>query len=57
MKIRLSLVMALVFVLVNLTAGFGAEAIKLPAPVTKGTVSVEEAFKTGARFGFSPTAL
>jgi SagB-type dehydrogenase family enzyme len=45
MKIRLSLVMALGLVLVNLTAGFGAEAIKLPAPATKGTVSVEEALQ------------
>ena len=45
MKIMLSLVMALGFTLVNLTAGFGAEAIKLPAPVTKGTVSVEEALQ------------
>jgi SagB-type dehydrogenase family enzyme len=45
MKIMLSLVMALWFVLVNLTAGFGAEAIKLPAPSKKGTVSVEEALQ------------
>jgi SagB-type dehydrogenase family enzyme len=45
MKIMLSLVMALGFTLVNLTAGFGAEAIKLPAPATKGTVSVEEALQ------------
>ena len=45
MKILLSLVIALWFTLVNLTAGFGAEAIKLPAPVTKGTVSVEEALQ------------
>ena len=45
MKIMLSLVMALGFGLVNLTAGFGAEAIKLPAPVTKGTMSVEEALQ------------
>jgi SagB-type dehydrogenase family enzyme len=41
----LSLVMSLGFTLVNLTAGFGAEAIKLPAPATKGTVSVEEALQ------------
>ncbi len=45
MKIMLSLVMALGFGLVHLSAGFGAEAIKLPAPVTKGTVSVEEALQ------------
>jgi len=45
MKITLSLVMALGISLVNLTAGFGAEAIKLPAPATKGTVSVEEALQ------------
>jgi SagB-type dehydrogenase family enzyme len=45
MKIMLSLVMALGFIPVNLTAGFGAEAIKLPAPATKGTVSVEEALQ------------
>ena len=45
MKILLSLVMALGFTLVNLTAGFGAEAIKLPPPATKGTVSVEEALQ------------
>ena len=45
MKIRFSLVMALWFTLVNLSAGFGAEAIKLPAPATKGTVSVEEALQ------------
>jgi SagB-type dehydrogenase family enzyme len=37
--------MALGFSLVNLTAGFGAEAIKLPAPSTKGAVSVEEALQ------------
>ena len=45
MKIRFSLGMALWFALVNITAGFAAEAIKLPAPVTKGTVSVEEALQ------------
>ena len=45
MKIMLSLVMALWFTLANLTAGFGAEAIKLPAPATKGTMSVEEALQ------------
>jgi SagB-type dehydrogenase family enzyme len=45
MKIMLSLVMALGFSLGNLTAGFGAEAIKLPPPATKGTVSVEEALQ------------
>jgi SagB-type dehydrogenase family enzyme len=44
-KIMLSLVMALGFGLVNLTAGFGAEIIKLPAPATKGTMSVEEALQ------------
>ena len=41
----LSLVVALWFSLVNLTAGFGAEAIKLPAPPKKGTMSVEEALE------------
>jgi SagB-type dehydrogenase family enzyme len=45
MKILLSLIMALGFGLVNLTAGFGAEVVKLPPPVTKGTVSVEEALQ------------
>jgi len=45
MNITLSLVMALGFTLAPLTAGFGAEAIKLPAPVTKGTMSVEEALQ------------
>jgi SagB-type dehydrogenase family enzyme len=45
MKIILSLVMALGFSLGNLTTGFGAEAIKLPPPATKGTVSVEEALQ------------
>ena len=45
MKIMWSLVMVLWFTLVNLTAGFGAEAIKLPAPATKGTLSVEEALQ------------
>jgi len=50
MKIMLSLAMALWFTLVNLTAGFGAEAIKLPAPVTKGTVSVEEALQNRRSF-------
>jgi SagB-type dehydrogenase family enzyme len=45
MKILVSLVMALWFALVNLTAGFGAEALKLPAPATKGSVSVEEALQ------------
>jgi SagB-type dehydrogenase family enzyme len=45
MKIMVSLFMALGFSLVNLTAGFGAEVIKLPAPVTKGTMSVEEALQ------------
>jgi SagB-type dehydrogenase family enzyme len=45
MKIMLSLVMALWFTLVNLTAGFGAEVVKLPPPATKGTVSVEEALQ------------
>ena len=45
MKIMFGLVMALGVSLVNLTAGFGAEAIELPAPATKGTVSVEEALQ------------
>ena len=45
MQIVLSLVMALGFSLGNLTAGFGAEAIKLPPPATKGTMSVEEALQ------------
>jgi SagB-type dehydrogenase family enzyme len=45
MKISFGLLMVLWFSLVNLTAGFGAEAIKLPAPVTKGAVSVEEALQ------------
>jgi SagB-type dehydrogenase family enzyme len=45
MKITLSLLMALGFTLGNLTAGFGAATIKLPAPATKGTVSVEEALQ------------
>src|SRR5512141_1031794 len=45
MKIMLSLVMVLGFSLGNLAAGFGAEAIKLPPPATKGTVSVEEALQ------------
>jgi SagB-type dehydrogenase family enzyme len=44
-KIMVSLFMPLGLTLVNLTAGFGAEAIKLPAPVTKGTMSVEEALQ------------
>jgi SagB-type dehydrogenase family enzyme len=43
MKIILSLVMALGLSLGNLTAGFGAQAIKLPPPATKGAVSLEEA--------------
>ena len=50
MKIMLSLAMALWFTLANLTAGFGAEAIKLPAPVTKGTMSVEEALQNRRSF-------
>ena len=45
MKTMLSLVMVLGFTLGNLTAGFGAEAIKLPPPATKGTMSVEEALQ------------
>jgi SagB-type dehydrogenase family enzyme len=45
MKITMSLVMALGFTLVNFTAGFGAEAIKLPAPALKGTLTVEEALQ------------
>ena len=56
MKIMLSLVMALGFSLVNLTAGFGAEAIKLPAPATKGAVSVEEALQNRRSTRISPTA-
>jgi SagB-type dehydrogenase family enzyme len=44
-KITLSLVMALWFGLVNVGAGFAAAAIKLPAPVKKGTMSVEEALQ------------
>ena len=44
-KILLSLVMALGLSLVNLTAGFGAEVVKLPPPATKGSVSVEEALQ------------
>ena len=45
MKIILSLCMALWFTLAHLTAGFGAETIKLPPPAKKGTVSVEEALQ------------
>ncbi|MHB9072178.1 MAG: SagB/ThcOx family dehydrogenase [Desulfobaccales bacterium] len=45
MKIVLSLFMTLWFTLVNLAPGFGAEAIKLPPPAKKGTVSVEEALQ------------
>jgi SagB-type dehydrogenase family enzyme len=45
MKIMVSLIMAWWFTLVNLTAGFGAEVIKLPPPAKKGTVSVEEALQ------------
>jgi hypothetical protein len=37
MRIILTLVMALGFSLGNLTAGLGAEAIKLPPPATKGS--------------------
>jgi SagB-type dehydrogenase family enzyme len=44
-KITLSLVMALWIGLVNVAAGFAAEAIKLPAPVKKGTMSLEEALQ------------
>jgi SagB-type dehydrogenase family enzyme len=54
MKIRLSLIMALWFTLVSLAPGFGAEAIKLPPPAKKGTVSVEEALqgrRSTRRFG------
>jgi SagB-type dehydrogenase family enzyme len=50
MKIMLSLVMALGLTLSNLTAGFGAEAIKLLAPATKGTMSVEEALQNRRSF-------
>jgi SagB-type dehydrogenase family enzyme len=60
MRIMLSLFMALWFTLVNLTAGFGAETIKLPAPVTKGTVSVEEALqarRSTKRFSNRPLEL
>jgi SagB-type dehydrogenase family enzyme len=45
MKLMLSLVTALGLTLVHLTAGFGAEAIRMPAAVTKGTMSVEEALQ------------
>jgi SagB-type dehydrogenase family enzyme len=45
MKIMLSLFVALWFTLTNLAPGLGAEAIKLPAPAKKGTVSVEEALQ------------
>ena len=45
MKNLFSLVMALGFTLGNLTAGFGAEVVKLPPPATKGTVTVEEALQ------------
>ncbi len=54
MKIVLSLAVALWFSLVNLAAGLGAEAIKLPAPAKKGTMSVEEALegrRSVKRFG------
>ena len=45
MRIMLSLALALGFSLGNLTAGFGAQAIKLPPPATKGAVNVEEALQ------------
>ena len=45
MKTLVTLFMALWFTLVNLTTGFGAETVKLPPPVKKGTVSVEEALQ------------
>jgi SagB-type dehydrogenase family enzyme len=45
MKIVVSLFMALCFSLVNLVPGFGAEAIELPPPATKGKMSVEEALQ------------
>jgi SagB-type dehydrogenase family enzyme len=45
MKIVLSLFMALCFTLFTLASSFGAETIKLPPPVKKGTVSVEEALQ------------
>jgi SagB-type dehydrogenase family enzyme len=45
MKILLSLSMVLWFTLASLTAGFGAETIKLPPPAKKGAVSVEEALQ------------
>jgi SagB-type dehydrogenase family enzyme len=45
MKTVVSLVMAWWFTLVILTAGFGAEVIKLPPPAKKGTISVEEALQ------------
>jgi SagB-type dehydrogenase family enzyme len=45
MKVTLSLFLALWVTLVNLTAGFGAETIKLPGHSSKGTVSVEEALQ------------
>ncbi|MBU4234438.1 MAG: SagB/ThcOx family dehydrogenase [Proteobacteria bacterium] len=42
MKILLSLSMVLWFPLATLAAGYGAETIKLPPPVKKGALSVEE---------------
>jgi len=45
MKIIISLFIALWFSLVNLTAGFGAEVVKLPPPAKKGSMSVEEALQ------------
>jgi SagB-type dehydrogenase family enzyme len=60
MKTMYTLVMALWFTLFTLTAGFGAETVKLPAPVTKGTVSVEEALqgrRSSRHFGNRPLEL
>ncbi len=60
MKIRFSLLVALWFTLVSLTAGFAADTIKLPPPAKKGTVSVEEALqgrRTIRRFSTRPLEL
>jgi SagB-type dehydrogenase family enzyme len=45
MKVLFSLVTALGVILGNLTAGFCAEPLKLPAPTLKGALSVEEALQ------------
>jgi SagB-type dehydrogenase family enzyme len=60
MKIRLSLVMALWLTVGALTAGFGAETIKLPPPASKGAMSVEEALqgrRSTRRFANRPLEL